>query len=99
MDKTDNRLSNLYKSKQVRKLVYDVLSDDFEDSFDKIIKQAREIRSLLVKPAKLNKDAIKEMVIEFGREFECIEHLKKILDSIKDCDGTDECDSVFTDAS
>ena len=92
-------LTNLYKSILVRKLIYDVLSDDFEDNFDRIIKQAREMRSLLVKPAKLNKEAIKERAIEFGDEFETLEHLKKILDTIKVSDATDECDSNFTETS
>ena len=85
-------LSKLYKSENMRNTVWDILSEDFDDNFDDLINEAKNIRSLLVKPALKNKCLIKELVIEYGFQFETLEHLKICLDRLKKLDTVDECD-------
>ena len=90
-------LSKLYKSESIRNTVWDILSEDFDNSFDRLIKEAQNIRSLLVNSAKAKKCLLKELVIEYGYEFETLEHLKNCLDALKIMDGVDEvdeCDSA-----
>ena len=71
-------LSKLYKSDSIRNTVWDILSEDFDNSFDRLIKEAQNVRSLLVNLAKAKKCLLKELVIEYGYEFETLEHLKTV---------------------
>ncbi len=87
-------LSKLYKSESIRNTVWDILSEDFDNAFDRLIKEAYNVRSLMVNSAKANKILLKELVIEYGYEFETLEHLKKCLDALKIIDICDECDSA-----
>ena len=99
MDPKNNKisLSKLYKSESIRNTVWDILSEDFDNAFDRLIKEAQNVRSLLVNQAKAKKCLLKELVIEYGYEFETLEHLKNCLDALKIMDGVDEvdeCDST-----
>lgn len=96
MDKKCDRisLSKLYKTEHIRGLVWEILSEDFDNTFNRLMKEGINIRSLLINSAKLNKCLIRELVIEFGYEFENLEHLKICLDALKQCDKVDECDSA-----
>lgn len=85
-------LTELYKCEHTRDSVRDVLSDDFNDSFERLMKEAKTLRSQLVKPARNYKENLKELYIEYGFEMETLEHLKKMLDEIKALDQFDECD-------
>ncbi len=90
-------LTKLYKSESIRNTIWDILSEDFDNSFDRLIKEAQNVRSLLVNSAKTKKCLLKELVIEYGYEFETLEHLKNCLDTLKIMDGVDEvdeCDSA-----
>ena len=87
-------LSKLYKSESIRNTVWDILSEDFDNSFDRLIKEAYNVRSLLVNSAKANKYLLKQLVIEYGYEFETLEHLKNCLDALKIMYTVDECDST-----
>ena len=71
MDSKNNEisLSKLYKSESIRNTVRDVLSEDFDNAFDRLIKEAYNVRSLLVNAAKVNKFLLKEFVIEYGYKF------------------------------
>ena len=84
-------LSKLYKSEQIRNTVRTILSEDYEDAFGRLMKEATNVRSLLVDSAKLNKFNIKELVIEYGYQFETLEQLKICLDTIKVWNKIDEC--------
>ena len=88
-------LTELYKTPSIRNYVYDVLSEEFDAVFERLMKEAKNVRSLLVKQAKLNRENIKEMFIEYGHELETLEHLKKILDALRVCDEVDESDSLM----
>lgn len=88
-------LNGLYKNEFIRDLIRDVLTEEFNEAFERLLKEAREIKSLLIKPAKLHRNEIKELFIEFGYPMETLEHLKKMLDTLKlwnDIDEVDECD-------
>lgn len=85
-------LSRLYKTDSFRNIIWNALSIEFEEIFNRLIDEASNLRSLLVKPAKSNKFWIKELVIEYGYEFENLEHLKKCLDALKYWDNLDVID-------
>lgn len=96
-------LSRLYKNESIRQLIWDVLKEDFENSFESLLKDAKNVRSLLVKPAEENKSFIRELVIEYGFDFQTLNDLKECLDALKvwakdecDCpnDSQVECDSL-----
>jgi len=95
MDKKSERvsLSKLYKSESIRNTVWDVLSEDFDDSFNRIMDDGKNLQSLLVKKAKARKILIKELVIEYGYQLETLDDLKSCLDALKTCDTVDEADS------
>ena len=87
-------LKKLYKSEHIRNLIWDILTEDFDDAFERILKELKELRSPLVANAKTNREFIKEMFIEYGHRMESASDLKKILDEapvalwddINDCD-------------
>ena len=91
-------LSKLYKSSHVRNTVWDILSEDFEETFGRLMKEARN--SILIATSKVNKEHLKEMVIEYGYEFENLEHLVKCLNAIKARFGNicEEKDQIEIDA-
>lgn len=86
-------LTKLYKSPTIRETVRTILTEDFEDAFDRLVKEGNNVRSLLIPIAISNKNSIKDLVIEYGYEIETLEHLKICLDDIKTWDEPDECDS------
>ena len=96
MSKKCVSLTELYKSEHTRNTVWDVLSEDFDDGFERLMKEAKTVRSLIAKPAKLYKEKLRELYIEHGFEMESLEHLKKMLDEIKALDQVDECDESNT---
>jgi hypothetical protein len=85
-------LTNLYKSEYVRDLIRVFLTEDFNITFERLIKELTELQSSLVIKAKANKEAIKEMFIENGERFETTKDLKKLLDELPSGEETD-CDS------
>ena len=87
-------LTKLYKSRAIRETVRTILTEDFEDAFDRLVKEGNNVRSLLIPIAISYKNSIKELVIEYGYEIETLEHLKICLDDIKSWDDMDECDSA-----
>ena len=101
MDKKNSQqsLTNLYKNEVIRDIIRDVLCEEFNESFEKLLKEGRDIKSLLVIPAKKHRDEIKELYIEYGYPLETLEHMKKMLDTLKlwnDIDEVDECDGDET---
>ena len=74
MDKKELKpcLSDLYKNEHIRNIIWDILGEDFEESFGKLMKEGKSIKSLLVKTAKLHKIEIKKIFIEFGFELETL---------------------------
>ena len=94
MNKREDRisLSRLYKSNDFRDKVWDLLCHDFNEIFERLIKEATNVRSLLVKPAKINKFLIKELVIEYGEPLDSLSDLKNCLDILKSWDCYDEPD-------
>ena len=96
MSKKCVSLTELYKSEHTRNTVWDVISEDFDDAFERLMKEAKTVRSLIAKPAKLNKEKLRELYIEYGFEMETLEHLKKMLDEIKVLDQVDESDDTTT---
>jgi len=89
-------LDKLYKSQAIRDTIYTVLGEDYENSFDRIIKEGNLLRSLLIKEAICRKYEIKELVIQYGFEFETLNDLKEILDVLKIWSPLDETDSHDT---
>jgi phage-related tail protein len=75
-------LTKLYKNEHIRNLIWDILTEDFDDTFERIIKELKELQSSLVETAKSNREAIKEKFIEFGSKLETPSDLKKILDDL-----------------
>jgi hypothetical protein len=75
-------LTKLYKNEHIRNLIWDVLTEDFDDTFERIVKELEELKSPLVDTAELNREAIKEKFIEFGSKLETPSDLKKILDEL-----------------
>jgi hypothetical protein len=87
-------LSKLYKNESIRKAIWDILTQDFEESFFRIINEATNLRSLLANSAKQNKCLLKELVIEYGYPLDSLKDLKNCLDSINEIEGIDDCDSI-----
>ena len=86
-------LSNLYESESVRNTVWDVLTEDFEDTFNRLLKEGVNFHSKLIKKALPRKSMIQELVIEYGYKFETLDDLKKCLDTLKMVDKSlNECD-------
>ena len=95
----DMSLTKLYKSEHKRNLVKKILGEDFEYAFDRMVEEGNNIRSLLIPIAISNKELIKELVIEYGYDFDTLEHLKQCLDKIRGWDVVDECDHAALAAS
>ena len=94
MEKKSKRitLSNLYKSESVRNTVWGVLSEDFEDAFNRLLKEGSNFESKLIKKAIPRKSLIQELVIEYGYQLETLDDLKKCLDKLKIVDKSlDDC--------
>jgi len=85
-------LSKLYKSKSIRNTIRDALEPEFADSFNRLIKEAVLIRSQLVNTAKAHKSLIRELVIEYGYQFETLEDLRICLEQLGVCVPADEVD-------
>jgi hypothetical protein len=86
-------LNDLYKSESTRNIVYNVLSEEFEYIFEKLMREAKNVKSLLINPALKNKEIIKEKYIVYGQKLEKLEDIKYILDDNKVFDDVDEIDS------
>ena len=82
MSKKRYSLRNLYEDVDVRHTVWTVLTEDFDDSFERLIKEAKELESNLVKNFEDNRVKIKEMFIEYGYKMVTLLDLKKILDQL-----------------
>ena len=87
-------LSNLYKNEQTRYLVWDVLSENFNAIFEKLLNNAKNIKSLLYLSAKRYRESIKFRYIEHGAQLQSLEDIKIILDEL-----TSEFESVGEDWS
>ena len=101
MDPKSNKpsLKKLYKSENIRNVIWDTLSEVFDDIFERLIKDMKELRSPLVANAKTHRDFIKEMFIESGYKLETANDLKKIMDEapVSSWDfgsQTDGCDNL-----
>jgi hypothetical protein len=86
-------LNDLYKSESVRDLVHQLLSEEFEYRFDKLLKEAKKIKSLLLKPAMENKSLIREKFIIFGHPLRTLVDIKNIMDNNKTCNIIDDDDN------
>ena len=75
-------LTSLYEDDEVRNTVWTVLAEDFDDSFERLIKEAKELQSSLVKEFEENRSKIKVMFIEYGFKMVTLLDLKKILDQL-----------------
>lgn len=76
-------LTGLYKSPNVRDIVWRTLCPIFEESFENLMQKGEVIESNLVKKAKNNKFYLKELFIEFGFPLESLEDLKESITSLK----------------
>ena len=95
MDKKNDRicLSDLYKNEDVRNLIRDILGEEFDDSFERLMREGKKVKSLLINKAMKYKDDIKEQYIEFGMELTTLENLRNILEFLKLLDDND-CQSL-----
>ena len=100
MDKKSEKasLSKLYKSKNTRNTIRDALEPEFADTFNRLIKEAVLIRSQLVNTAKAHKSLIRELVIEYGNQFETLEDLRICLEQIGVCVPVEEVDLSFVES-
>jgi hypothetical protein len=87
-------LNDLYKSESVRDLVHQLLSEEFEYRFDKLLKEAKKIKSLLLKPAMENKSLIREKFIIFGHSLRTLVDIKNILDNNRTCNKFNDVDNL-----
>lgn len=85
-------LTKLYKNQHIRNLIWDVLKEDFEDAFERLIKELRLLESPLIDNAKKYKDFIKDMYIEYGHPMETTMDLKKIMDQVPISWELNECE-------
>ena len=85
----------LYPDEDVRNTVWSILSEDFEDSFERLLKELKALRSLLVNPAKANKEKIKEQFIEYGHKMVTVMDLKDILDIVNNTEAESDLDSEW----
>ena len=88
-------LSNLYKDEDVRNMVWTVLAEDFEMAFERLVKEAKSLRSSIGKIAINNKFKVKDMFIEYGYKMTTLNDLKVILDNIPDVEDSwhlEDCD-------
>ena len=96
MDHNSNRptLSKLFQaSESKRNTAYDALSEEFDDDFQRLIKEMIEIINM-INPARANKYRLKKLVVEFGYKCETLEDLKMCLNTLKCSDIFDETDNV-----
>jgi hypothetical protein len=84
MEEKSNKLSltKLYKNEYIRNLIWDILTEEFDDAFEKILRDLKDLSSGLVVKANNNRESIKEMVIEYGHKMETVFDMKKIIDKI-----------------
>ena len=75
-------LSNLYEDPDVRNTVWTILSEDFDASFQRLVKEGQSLRSRIIPIFEENREKIKEMFIEYGYKMVTLMDLKKILDSL-----------------
>ena len=91
-------LSKLYKNEQIRHLIWDILTEDFDASFERICKELKELQSPLFRRAITHKAFVKEMFIEYGQKLETTFDMKIILDQANldfdEMDGPTEVNSV-----
>ena len=91
MDKSNERMSldDLYSCDDTKEMIQDLLSEEFDSTFDRLMKDAKYVKSLLATPAKKNFDKIKTQFIEYGMSMKTLEDLKNILDFLKVWDEVD----------
>ena len=91
MEKSNERicLDDLYTSDEIKNLVRDILSEEFDASFERLMKDAKNVKSLLAIPAKKHFDKIRTQFIEYGMKMETLDDLKNILDYLKVWDEVD----------
>jgi hypothetical protein len=84
MEEKSNKLSltNLYKNNFIRDLIWTILTEEFDEAFEKILRDLHDLSSGLVVKANNNRESIKEMVIEYGYKMETVFDMKKIIDKI-----------------
>jgi hypothetical protein len=84
MEEKSNKfsLTKLYKNEHIRNLIWDILTEDFDAAFERIIRDLKDLNSGLVVQANKNREFIKEMVIEYGHKMETVFDMKKIIDKI-----------------
>ena len=93
-------LKKLYKSDHLRNLIWDILSEDFDYAFERILKELKELRSPLMSNAKIHRQFVKEMFIEYGHALDTALDLKRILDEVPqnwdepDCEISSSKDSI-----
>ena len=75
-------LNNLYEDEDVKNTVWTVLSEDFDDAFERLIKEAKELESNLVANFEAERSKIKEMFIQYGFKMVTLMDLKKIYDQL-----------------
>ena len=86
-------LSKLFKaSESKRNTAYDALSEEFDDDYQRLLKEMIEIVGL-INPTRANKYRLQKLVVEYGYKCETIEDLKICLDTLKSWDNIDVCDS------
>ena len=96
MDKSIERicLNDLYSCEETREMIRDLLSEEFDSSFIRLMKDAKHVKSLLAIPAKKHFEKIKTQFIEYGMRLNTLEDLKNILDYLKVWDEVDSSPQV-----
>ena len=91
MDNSAERvcLDNLYSCENTKQMIRDILSEEFESTFDRLMRDAKFVKSLLAIPAKKHFEQIKTQYIEYGMKMKTLEDLKNILDFLRIWDEVD----------
>lgn len=77
------KLSDLYKSKEMRRVVIKALDNEFEVIFKRLLKNIANSKPYLCVPARYSKPRIRDLFINEGYKLDCIEDLELLLDMLQ----------------
>ena len=78
--KKKNCLSKVYENSEIRDAIWNLLSEDFDYIFNRLVKELAYLKSTLVDVANAKRDEIEKMFIEYGYKLVTTRDLKRIID-------------------